>query len=158
MSQSGELINATLQCIGDSSDNVHCTRTHQTIRPGFQIALTHLSACPKTRRSLQNLKNPVTHQSDCKDSSDLCHHCGDSLQRDTNNMVGRHKAEGSENRWLIRLQGPRSWLDAKVALAPQGWRTSHVWWFCKVGSATAPRCWRRECFEPIYKFWRQKSD
>ena len=110
MSQSGELINAT----GDSSDNVHCTRTHQTIRPGFQIAVTHLSACPKTRRSLQNLKNPVTHQSDCKDSSDLCHHCGDSLQRDTNNMVGRHKAEGSENRWLIRLQGPRSWCQSSI--------------------------------------------
>ena len=158
MSQSGELINATLQCIGDSSDNVHCTRTHQTIRPGFQIAVTHLSASSKTRKSLQNLKN---------------HQTGDSpiwLQGLIWPLPSlRWLTAGTPRIWLAatRLKDHKigdssdcndQGLVAKVALAPQGWRTSHVWWFCKVGSATAPRCWCRECFERIYKFWRQNSD
>ena len=114
MSQSGELINATLQCIGDSSDNVQ-----GLIRPSdlvFRLrwhiwvrTLRHESLC-----RIWRITKPVTHQSDCKDSSDLCHHCGDSLQRDTNNMVGSHKAEGSQKRWLIRLQGPRSWCQSSI--------------------------------------------
>ena len=158
MSQSGELINATLQCIGDSSDNVHCTRTHQTIisdlvfRLHWHIwvhVLRHEGLCRIWRiRWLTNL----TARTHLTFAIIAVTHCrGTQIIWLAVTRLKDHKKDDSSD---CKDQG----LDAKVALAPQGWRTSHVWWFCKVGSATAPRCWRRECFEPIDKLWRQKSD
>ena len=78
---------------------------------------------------------------------DLCHCFQIGLTHLTPRMGVSFSAEygweahGWKIRWLISSEWKEEQgLLCKVGLAHQGSRTSHVWWFCKVGTATAQRC------------------
>ena len=153
MSQSGELINATLQCIGDSSDNVQ-----GLIRPSdlvFRLhwhiwvhVLRHEGLCRIWRiRWLTNL----TARTHLTFAIIAVTHC-----RDTKNMVGSHKAEGSQNRWLIRLQWPRSCCQSSIGTP----RLKDITRLMILQSRFCNCCkmLMQRMFWTNLQIWRQKSD